>query len=83
VHSWRRNAKITSKLQHKTTQIEEYERMLQLVQKEKAELLERKDRITKKFCDEALTTMCAGIKRMDDRYAVVTTLVDKPRQKGN
>lgn len=57
--------------------------MLQLVQKEKAELLERKDRITKKFCDEALTTMCAGIKRMDDRYAVVTTLVDKPRQKGN
>jgi hypothetical protein len=74
-----------SELQHKTTQIEECERVLQLARKEKTELLKRKDQITEhlEFCDEVLTVLCNGIKHLDDKYSAAAALVDKAGQKGN
>ncbi|KAK8452306.1 hypothetical protein SEVIR_5G089001v4 [Setaria viridis] len=78
-----RRQNITSELQRKATQIEEYERMVELARKEMVELLEQKDGITKhlEFCDEALTSLCNSIKHLDERHADVTALVDKTSRK--
>lgn len=77
-----RHQNITSELQRKATQIEEYERMVELARKEKEELLEQKDGITKhlKFYDEA-TSLCISIKHLDKRDTDVTALVDKASRK--
>jgi chromosome segregation ATPase len=75
---------LTSELHRQTTQIEEYESMLRLAKKDKAELTRSRGLNIEHLetCDEALNILCSDIKHLDDRHTHVASLVNKADQRG-